>query len=500
MHGLIRKHKVIYLVAASLSLLISMWLYFRESVVNPDAICYLQSATGMQYGLKYAMHVCDQAKWPFYSIFIYAISQLTHFSYESSAYLIDALFSCVSVVTFISIVSLITDKKRILWFAAFVILLSHEFNSVRQYIVRDHGFWAFYLASIYFLIQYYREHRWRYALAWSVSLIVATLFRVEGLIYLLIVPLFSWLQLRDGFMLRCKSFLQLNTLTILCGLTVFVVIMLHPSIDLTRLHEVRVQFFEGASYIVKHFNETKESLAQHVLSTDSVHDAGSILFLMILSWYAWNIIQNVSIIYFVLVVYAWCKRLLPADTGARLALWSYISLGVLITASFMFEHLFLSKRYMIALSLVLMVWVPFGLNQLVEQWQQRKWPLCLAVFFIVVSAVGGLIDFGYSKKYIHDSGEWLSQNAPATANIYSNDYQVMYYTHRFGDTIFDKARDYRDMQVLANGRWKQYDFLALRVTKQDIADKSNLVNQITVPVVQIFANKRGDQVRIYRRS
>ena len=75
-----------------------------------------------------------------------------------------------------------------MWFALGVILLSHQFNSVRQYIVRDHGFWAFYLVSLYFLLKYVEDVSWKNALAWSASLLMATLFRIEGAIFLLTLP------------------------------------------------------------------------------------------------------------------------------------------------------------------------------------------------------------------------------------------------------------------------------------------------------------------------
>jgi hypothetical protein len=69
---------VIYLVAALFSILLSFDGSLRATVVNPDGVCYLQSAaTIATAGVHHAMHICGQAQWPFYSILIYDLVALT---------------------------------------------------------------------------------------------------------------------------------------------------------------------------------------------------------------------------------------------------------------------------------------------------------------------------------------------------------------------------------------------------------------------------------------
>ena len=77
-----------------------------------------------------------------------------------------------------------------MWLAAGVILLSHELNSVREYIIRDHGFWTFYLSSLFFLLRFFKKPIKSYALGFSLSLAIATLFRVEGSLFLLFLPFY----------------------------------------------------------------------------------------------------------------------------------------------------------------------------------------------------------------------------------------------------------------------------------------------------------------------
>lgn len=489
MHGITRQHGTIYFTGIMISILLSCWAGIREVVINPDAICYLQSAQSMSMGISYAAHLCDQAHWPFYSAFIYLVATFTKISYTTSAYLLDGLFSLISVVSFVGIIQCLKGNTRTLWLAAAVILLAHEFNAVREYIVRDHGFWAFYLSSLLLLLNFFRTRLWVYAIAWSVSLIIATLFRIEGIIFLLALP-FATVFLSSQ---RLQAFCKLNAVTFV-GIILLAAMLPHQNADhLGRLGELKFQLLHGVNTITQNFHARADILSQQLLNQYSAHDASLILLLVLAAWYLTNIIGNLSLIYAVLVVYAWCKKSMPLEKSSRIVLWSYIAVNVLITAAFLAENMFLSKRYLLALSLTLMVWVPFALNYLCQQ--SRKWPFMLAVFFMVIYSLGGIFDFGYSKKYIHDAGQWLSANTTKTNSIYSNDYQVMYYSQHFGNEIFAKASELSKSTL--NDKWHQYDFLALRLNKNDVAINGVKLSEFGSPII-VFSNKRGDKVNIYK--
>ncbi len=502
MHGVIQQSKGnlrwIFGFAILASLGLSLWINLHEYVVNPDAICYLQSAASVKDGLYAAIHICDQAKWPLYAFIIYYFSIIAHLSTQTSAYVIDAIFSAITVITFMSIVHFIVPRVRVVILAAIVILLAHEFNSIRQYIVRDHGFWAFYLMSIFAMLHFFQDLKWRYAFAWSLCIGIATLFRVEGALFYLLAPLVSFFDCRHRFLQRVYAFIKLNLITI-CGISVFATIFaIHPHLQLTRVGELQFQIMHGSDFVVQHFSELKQSFAKNILTADSANEAGVVLFLMFASWYLYSVVMNLSVIYTFLVVYGWVKKSITTERTVYPVLFAYIAINVLITAVFLAEHMFLSKRYLIAMSLVLMFWVPFALDMILDRW--KKWCMGLLLFIMLVSSLGGILDFGYSKKYIYDAGQWLSENAPANASIYSNDYQVLYYSHHFGNDIFDKAREYNDLNALNNGVWKQFDYLAIRVTKNEESTITIVMKQINFPLVKEYSNKRGDQVKIFRRN
>lgn len=495
MHGIMRYRGLIFF-SASISILLSIWAALKAVVINPDAICYLQSAEGIPMGLHFVTHLCGQAKWPFYSALIYFFENFTKISMQNSAHFLNGCFSLISVVSFILITYCLNGTKRVLWLAAFVILLAHEFNSLRECIVRDHGFWAFYLLSILFLLLFFRENLWRYALAWSVSLLIATLFRIEGVIFLLFVPMATFFNSAK----RISSFFKLHTLSLLLFFCLMVWLFLHPDKgvgELGRLGEVKNQFLVGFAEVAKQFSSKAEILNQQIFTPLSLKDSEIILGLIFIFWYLQSVISNISFIYAGLVVYAWIRKLLK-DNQASLVLWSYIIVNVIVTGTFLVEHMFLAKRYLLALSLTLMVWIPLALDDFCKQYSRRKLPLLASIVLIIVFAVGGIFDFGYSKKYIRDAGEWLEFNLPQNATLYSNDNLVMYYSKRFGYDIFTKNIEFSQQNMLAADTMKQYDYLALRLNKNSSLDQPEFKNLGTP--VQIFSNKRGDKVVIFKTN
>jgi hypothetical protein len=170
---------------------------------------------------------------------------------------------------------------------------------------------------------------------------------------------------------------------------------------------------------------------------------------------------------------------------------------LVVTAVYLAENIFISKRYLIALTLVFMLWVPFALDKLLQEKKQRL-VLCSAVgILLLLNAIGTLFHFGYSKNYILEAGDWLDQNVPRQAALYSNDELVMYYSKHFGNDIFRQARANTDLAVIAEGQWKHYDYLALRINKPQ-AQNISLLKELNSPPLQVFANRRGDEVVIYK--
>ncbi len=492
----------LYIFAALISFLLTYWINVHQDIINPDAICYLTAAERIgQSGISSAMQLCGQAKWPFYSVLIYSIVSITHLSYASAAYLLNGLFSAISIVTFILIVKELNGSRQAIACAAATILFWHTFNSVREYIIRDHGFWAFYLISVLLLLRFFRERKFIVAILWNTSLIVASLFRLEGIFFLLLLPFYIFLNFSMPFSQRCMQWLKLNTVTLFFLLLVAVAIISQPNINfkLTRLSEINDQLHHGLSLMIVRYQQAKLALAQHLLSGDSVKEAGLVLMVTMLAWYIISIITNLTWIYAGLIIYSGWRKLTAFSNNAMFVLGAYLSTNIFITFGFLWQRLFLSKRYLIALSFILILWIPFALADLWKniRYVKYRWASAAVAMAILFSAAGNMLNFGYSKTYILQAGQWLAQSIPADASLYSNDYQVMYYSHHYGDTLFQRVNTDTDTRSVLQGKWRQYNYLALRIKIKHQNEVADILQEISSQPIKIFANNRGDRVLIF---
>ncbi len=205
----------LFAFVVSLSFLFSLITIYFDSVINPDGICYLLSAQSLGYeSVRSVLHLCAQSQWPFYSSLIFALTKTLSFSYLTSAYVIDAFCSMGSALIFVLIVKEMGGSKTALWLAALTILLHHDLNGLRNSIIRDHGYWLAYLTSIWLMLLYFKKPVISRALGWSISLILAALFRVEAVVFLLLVPIAIFFVPNKSFAERVKEFFHLQLLNI----------------------------------------------------------------------------------------------------------------------------------------------------------------------------------------------------------------------------------------------------------------------------------------------
>lgn len=498
-----QKIRKIYLFAGMISIALSCWVSMHQGIINPDAICYLLGADKVgQSGVHAAMQLCGQASWPFYSALIYVFSKLSFLSLTASAYFLDGLFTLVSVLTFIAIVQALGGNRRVLMLAAFVILSAHQFNAVREYIIRDHGFWAFYLLSLLFLLRYLRDARLVNALGFGVSMMIAVLFRIEGAVFLAVLPFLVFL---NGGTLRKRiaGFLQLNIVALAALVVGGLWLAMHPqeSVEkMGRVPELINQMTNGLLIAAQHFQATKSALVQFVLPHEAARDAGMVWAAALFVLFFLNIISNLSFAATALIIYAWVAGVgANFSRAGKLVLWGYLLINTMIGALFFVERLFFSKRYLIAMTLVLLLWVPFALDHLLRDRSEKR--LRYAAFFVMgvffASSFGVVMNTGTSKIFVRDAGNWLASNLPHDAKLYSNDLQLAYYSRHYGDKIYSEMGVNRNVDAALQHHLQEYDYAALRsnIKDQRVAEWMRMQH---ARVIKEFRNKHGDNVVIYQ--
>jgi len=488
----VRQPHLLFWTAGGISILLSLLAFFRMDAINPDGICYLQSAATVLQQHTLALHLCDQSGWPFYQVLIAGVSGLSGWSVMVSAGVLNAVLSALSVLMFVATVCLLTPNVRIRLWAVAVILMSHHFNAFRADIIRDHGYWAFYLMSVVALLRCVTvsdfPRRFLWALLWAFTLTVATLFRIEGVFFLVLCPFVVFVIPRKKIRWRTATFFSLNALLLLILPVAVFWLILHPAHSLGRLDYLGLQITHGWQILHGHWHQVTSAMVKVLSPFSSAEDAAVVLGTGLFGYYLLGLFDVLTPVYFVLIAYALWRRL-PGISGVNARVLAvYIVVNVAVTLFFLAQNFFLARRYLMGLSLILMFWLPFALEDLVRQWRVRRWPLLLAVFLMMVCALGGVWRFGPSHQYVRRAGEWLSVHASSKAAIYSNDRTVLYYAG-CGNSVFVPQPS--PASIEKNELWRRYDWIALNVNPK------TEINLPFVPV-QVFSSARGGEIRIYR--
>jgi hypothetical protein len=490
--------------AAFASLVLSAWCVFIGNVLNNDGVLYLRAAELLTQGEWHA--AVALYKWPFYSVLVALVHELTGLNFEYAGYTLSAALTALTVVMFISLVREVGGDSKVVVFAAAVILLHHSLNAYRPYILRDPGYLAFYLTSLLIFIKDIKDPRWTRTLAWVGAMAVAMLFRIEGVVFLVALPFFRlWQQV-------ARPLARFALIALFMGGAVIAVSVL-------AWWRAGTLAIPGSGGLVDAWAAALQSLWQHMTalagtkinliagafgdgySRDFAYAAFAAALLLIL---VREVLASLTPLYAVLTGHAVYRRLIFPVHGVR-GLWLWlIAVHLAILTTILFVYGFLTGRFPLALSLTLMLAVPFSVAALYDGWRGRgtgrrkaSWLFPLVCVLALLSTLGVLVS-PTSKGYIRQAGLWLRDHTSPSTTVFSNDPVLLYYTGRIGDER-PARHSWDDMLALVKSDARsRYDYLALRLRERHAADEVLLIRTIGSEPIMRFANNDGDQVLIFR--
>jgi len=170
------------------SLLLSLQAVYFDDIINRDGIMYLQmSEAYLSGGLAAAKAIYD---WPVFSILIAWLHQFTTLPLESCGFILNSFFFIVLTDALVLISSLLIKSRQQLTIAAALILCFVPINEYRDFILRDPGYWAFSSIALYHFMQFTKNPNYFSATLWQVFIVTAVLFRIEGSVLLLALPVY----------------------------------------------------------------------------------------------------------------------------------------------------------------------------------------------------------------------------------------------------------------------------------------------------------------------
>ena len=218
--------KYFELVKEKLSSLWPMWLvimfvafwsvYIQDGQINRDGLLYLKQAYLIAEGdWKEGL---ARYPWPFFSILIAVFYKLTNLHLQVVAHGVDIALFGIAAWFYLKTLQLIHNKERNIIFYGGIILLSFTpiMDDYVGMVLRDHGLWAGCMMGTYFYFKNHKEYSLKNSITWQFGFLFAGLFRPEGLVILVLLPLWN---------LTNNSFQKLNRLVLDYSLSIFLVIL-----------------------------------------------------------------------------------------------------------------------------------------------------------------------------------------------------------------------------------------------------------------------------------
>ena len=506
LHNLQNKTFVLIVISIIVSILLSVILLYQDNVINNDGVTYLISAGHIKEGNWHqALQVYN---WPFYPWLIAIFSKTTTLSLEWSAYVLNTLLVCITVVAFILIAKEAENNNVFIIISAIVILIYPVLNDYRSFVIRDHGYLGFYLLSIYFFILFIKNKDWRFASLWSISMVVAALFRLEGIIFLFLMPLVLFLEKTGSFSVNLGSYIKANVVLAVLILVSSILILftdLADTISASRLGDpVRMigQLFDTH---VAEVSRKALSMERYVLNKYSAKYSTLIIYGSFVLILLLQIVKTLTPINTVLVgLSVYKKRIMKNNILTYLWLW-VIAINIIILSIFILRNHFLTGRFPLGLSLVLMLAIPFFLERIYRYikahglniWQKSVAGILAIVLLLFV--LDGIIITGPKKDYIKQAGQWYASNVGYSENYFSNSSIFSYYAGQITESR--SHTDYISENLILlfqSKKWKKLDYLVIKIPRKDKKLRKYIEKYIASTPIKEFSSKRGDVIRIYK--
>jgi len=491
-----------------LSILLAAWIqYIQHGWINPDTVLYFQSAKLFTEGdWQGAVQVFN---WPLYAICIAVVHKITSLSIHTSAQLLSIIFFGITTASFLKIIELAGGTVRTM-FAGALVLFSSQYivGDVLEMLLRDQGFWAFYLTSLVFFIQFYQSKSYTNALLWQVCAMIATLFRIEAITFLVFLPMLLLINKEESWRQRITDFIKCHLLNIIVAISIVLAIAA-SDITISQLGRLKEVFSTNIFTELTHKFFTQSAvMSTSVLGKYLEEFAVEGLLLTFIYVMIIKTISTAGLVNLGLAAYTYrAKKYLmnrqtyQVLTGA--AIIALVNMALIITKVFV-----LSGRYVIALALIIMILASFKLadlykhlnTSLTDREKKLKWVAVAITFLMLFGILKNISPKAEGYNYLQSAASWVKKYNIESKPVFYDETRIRYYldepfTHKWGDTwnIVTTA--------INNNTINNYDLLMISHTRKHPEYETYIANQLPdyVQVKRFNSVKKSKSIVIYEK-
>lgn len=421
----------------------------------------------------------------------------------TAAYLLNYLCYAVLVWSFITLSMTFRNTPVVSAIAALCVLFLPNLSELRDYIIRDFGYWAFSLAGLVMLIRYHKQPGSETAALYAVCMALALVFRAETFLLLLTAPFSLFFNRQLGG----RSRLHCGLVLVAFSLLPFGLLALIAALAGVTFTELPVHAWRNYLPFLLNFQtvlaETGNAVNEALFFEDYYPGHGALGPIIMLLAYVLavilNILRELPPVLVLLLAWGLWLRAYQCDHQGRVAIipaCTFVVTICLYLFVFIVAMRFSTGRYAMLASLILLAFLPLCVERLLiharENGRQRRfnWIFGVLLSFFIID---GLISFGYSKEHIVAAGQWLATADHGETELVTNDFSVAYRSGLIPDydTLDTDPGRYVDNPPDSG-------LLALALKHDEMSLAERMAEQEEMKLVRTFSNERNDQVRIYR--
>ncbi|MGJ8619977.1 MAG: hypothetical protein ACSHWN_06570 [Methylophilaceae bacterium] len=368
--------------------------------------------------------------------------------------------------------------------------------------MRDEGYWAFYLTALVYFVRYLQGGKVSHAIIWQLSMITATLFRIEGILFLLFLPLivigFQPIDKKN----KLITLLYAYSISIIVGVSIVMAIILHPEINIASFGRLDEVF---TTNLLSEFTNTlftqADIMSKQVLGGYLEEFAIPGLLLTFLYVMGSKILTAAGIVGTALSILGIRNSQNKMPKTIRQALLACSLIAFIIMFLIITKVFVLSSRYVIALAWILLIFASFQLTYLSSN-LDKKLRKFLVVICITLSLcfVKNILPKREGYNYAQEAVEWID-NHNRSAIVFYEDSRLRYYA---GEPFIGNGL-YNWESLIANNNNKRaisYDYLVISFKKLD-ESKKELIEQSLLNYKEIkrfYSEKSKKYIAIYQNT
>lgn len=450
--------------------MLAIWVInIQHGWITNDSILYFEMAKHIANGDFQAAYDVEKFSWGFYPALIALVHKITGLGLHASANLLIVGFFVGLVAGLMRLVQIAGGSWREQYLAVCLLLgARYMIGDIMPMVSRDLGYWTMMLWAVNFLVLYYQKTKLAHAFYWQGFALIGLLFRIEGAVHLLALPLLGLC-----FKTHARTWRQrlMPYAMVLLGAFILATVLITKGASLDHLGRIK-ELFTGLSDIQSNFSQNLSHRVE-IMRNDVIGEPFKeyAWFTFILAYLAIVTIKCLSVAGWAptLLSVTQFKRIQSAcePIATRFILWWMLlswATGCLIA----FKVNLLSGRYVGLFGIALIVLASFvfsaWLNQLFQSQLSRKSKTLL--FLVIVLILTGFVSSVVPKRdgyhYEIEAVRYVKQKVkPDESVFYSSPRQRFYANAPYEGRNYDEW-EYIQTRI-QDGRIHQFNYLVIHL-------------------------------------